>query len=154
MLGSHCTVYIHNFRSASRVIELVQNTFTAGVSWVLEKWWCPERRKIRSHGDLKPRIFLVRGYESAQMTWVFFKCRLGLGAFHRLGSSRTSKLKVLVEVNVFHLNALWSTYLSGVRHMESWVHFFGVCYMVIRSPKGLEDFADDRLIKTLTEYRW
>jgi serine/threonine protein kinase len=146
-----CT--IHNFRSATPSNRIVQNTsqpdhFLSTRKMVMSR----EEERYGRHGDLKPEnILWFETTESATNNLGILQIAdLGLGAFHRLGSRSNVEAKSVGGSPTYvPPECALDRPISRAYDIWSLGCIFLECVIwLLEGPKGLGDFANDRLIKT------
>jgi len=145
-----CT--IHNFRSATPINRIVQKTsqpdhFLSTRKMVMSR----EEERYGRHGDLKPEnILWFEATESAPDNLGILQIAdLGLGAFHRLGSRSNVEAKSVGGSPTYvPPECALDQPISRAYDIWSLGCIFLECVIwLLEGPKGLGDFADDRLIK-------
>jgi serine/threonine protein kinase len=152
MLGlSSALCTIHNFRSATPSNRIVQNTsqpdhFLSTRKMVMSR----EEERYGRHGDLKPEnILWFEATESAPDNLGILQIAdLGLGAFHRLGSRSNVEAKSVGGSPTYvPPECALDQPISRAYDIWSLGCIFLECVIwLLEGPKGLGDFADDRLI--------
>jgi serine/threonine protein kinase len=144
-----CT--IHNFHSAMPSNRIVQNSQPDHFLRTRKMVMSREEERYGRHGDLKPENILWFGAtESAPDNLGILQIAdLGLGAFHRLGSRSNVEAKS-VGGSPTYVPPECALDLPISRAYDIWslgCIFLECVIWLLEGPKGLGDFADDRLIK-------